>query len=279
MNFQYKNLTMRNLGYVNAELQNKIANTRVLVAGCGIGSQVAEAATRMGFRNFLLVDGDKVDIHNLNRQSFFFNQIGQFKVEALKSNILTINPEAQVETCAELVTGENAKQLVSQSDVVFDTIDFLDLKGIVALHDEAHWQNKILVSSFSVGFGAAVISFPPNERDHSWVREIFNLPLQGDIGGVSYVERYIKLFSALATGLDPEVLKVMQKVFQDLADEKVCPAPQIAPGAYAVAAICVTAALRLLEGVPITLGPEMIVINLAGALQTHGFQLVGNSSK
>lgn len=277
MSFQYNDLIKRNLGYVNSELQKQIANTRVLVAGCGIGSQVAEAATRMGFQNFILVDGDKIDIHNLNRQSFFSDQIGKFKVDALKANILRINPKAHVETCAELVTVENAKEFVSKTDLVFDTIDFLDLKGIVALHDEAHVQKKILVSSFAVGFGAAVISFPANQRDHSWVREIFNLPLRGDIGAVSYVERFIKLFATLAPGLDPEVIKVMRKVFQDLADGIPCPAPQVAPGAYAVASVCVTAALRLLEGRPTTLGPEMVVMNLSGILQMAGFQLVNRS--
>ncbi len=279
MTTKYKDLTTRNFGYINPQLQEKISNTRVLISGCGIGSQVAEAATRIGFQKFILVDGDTIDSHNLNRQSFFFDQIGKFKVDALKENLLRINPEAQVETHTELVSSENAKLLVSKSDLIFDTIDFLDLRGIVALHDEAHNQNKILISSFSVGFGAAVISFAPNQKDHSLLREIFSLPLRGDIGSISYVERYIKLFTALAPGLDPEVLKVMQKVFKDLSDGAPCPAPQVAPGAYAVAASCVTAAIRLLGEAPITLGPEMVIVNLSGVLQSAGFQLVTTAPK
>lgn len=273
MNFNYTELTRRNLGYISASLQKKISETRVFIAGCGIGSQVAEAAARAGFQHFLLVDGDTIDAHNLNRQSFFNDQIGMTKVAALKANILRINPSAQVETYTGLVTATNAATLVQKADLIFDTIDFLDLKAIVAIHDEAHRQRKILVSSFSVGFGAAVISFPPNTRDHAWVREIFDLPHQGDIGSVSYVERFIKLFTTLAPSLDPAVLQAMQHVFKELADGRACPAPQVSPGAHAVAAICLTAALRLLEGAPVTQGPNMVVMNLNSILQGEGFKL------
>lgn len=271
--FDYDTFVVRNAGYISVPLQEKIAKTRVLIAGCGIGSQVAEAATRLGFQNFVLVDGDTVDIKNLNRQSFFVDQIGKSKVQALRENILKINPKATVETFSQMISKENAKLLVGKADLVFDTIDFLDLKGIVALHDEAHRQKKILVSSFAVGFGAAVISLPPNELEWCWMREIFGLPRTGDIGNVSYVDRYINLFTALASRLDPRVVEVMQQVFKDLADGKTCPAPQVAPGAYLVASVCVSAAIRLMGEVRTTLGPEMVVVNLSEILQTPGLRL------
>lgn len=274
INFDYTNFVTRNSGYISETVQKVISDTTVLIGGCGIGSQVAEAATRIGFQKFILVDGDRVDLPNLNRQSFFLDQVGKFKVQALKENILRINPQALVEIHAELISPQSAKKFVDKADLVFDTIDFLDLKGIVALHDEAHVQKKLLVSSFAVGFGAAVIGFPPSERGHCWIRDIFSLPLQGDIGEISYVERFVKLFTALAPGLDHEVIKVMQKVFQDLADGIPCPAPQVSPGAYSVAAVCVTAAVRMLKGDPVTLGPEMVVVNLSEAIQRPGFQLV-----
>ncbi len=273
MTTRYQELTLRNAGYISEQLQSEIADTRVLIAGCGIGSQVAEAAARVGFQNFVLVDGDTVDRHNINRQSFFSDQVGKFKVDALKENILRINPEARVTACQELATVENADRLVGEADLVFDTIDFLDLPGIVALHDEAHRQKRHLVSSFSVGFGAAVVSFPAIAGDHALIREIFDLPRLGSVADVSYVERYIKLFGTLAPALQPDVLRVMQQVFKDLADGKVCPAPQVAPGAYAVAAACITAALRLLSGEPITVAPTMVVLNLSTALQGAGFKL------
>ncbi len=274
MTNQYQTLVSRNSGYINSDLQKLISETKVLIAGCGIGSQVAEAAVRTGFQRFVLVDGDHIDAHNLNRQFFFHDQIGKSKVEALKENIIRINPQAQVEVYHELVSSSNVKALVSKVDLVFDTIDFLDLKGIVALHDEAQLQKKFLVSSFSIGFGAAVINLPPNNKSFCWIRKIFDLPLQGDIGSISYVERYIKLFTKLAPVLDPQVSQVMKKVFKEFAEGRPCPAPQVASGAHAVAAICVTAAMRLIEKKPVTLGPSMIVVNLQESLQSPGLQLV-----
>ena len=235
---------------------------------------MAQAAVRIGFQNFILLDGDIVDVHNLNRQFFFVDQIGKYKAESLKENILKINPSSHIEAGTELLTSQNAPIYVSKSDIVLDTIDFLDLPAIVALHDEAHRQSKPVISSFSAGFGAAVISFPPSNRPNSWIRDIFDVNKTGDIGKVSYVERYQKLFKSLAPGLDPQVLEVMGKVFREMADGRVCPAPQVSVGAEMVAALCVSACLRILENKKMTLGPKMIVVNLIEALQSSGIQLV-----
>ncbi|MCB0389688.1 MAG: ThiF family adenylyltransferase [Bdellovibrionales bacterium] len=270
----YEHLVLRNQGYISKALQERISNTKVLVVGCGIGSQVAEAAARIGFQNFVLVDGDTIDSHNLNRQSFFFDQIGKYKVDALKENILRINPEAKVDAHPTLVSTENVKSFMESIDLVFDTVDFLDLSGIIAVHDEAHLQKKYLVSSFAVGFGAAVISLPPTNRDHAWARDIFNLPAKGNVDSSSYVTHFIDLFSKLATELDPKVVEVMQGVFAQLADGKACPAPQVSPGAYTVASACLTAAVKMLDNENLTLGPEMVVVNLVKQLTSPGIKLV-----
>jgi len=50
--FNYQEFTKRNEGYINIELQQKIKGTRLLIAGCGIGSTIAEEAIRIGFKNF-----------------------------------------------------------------------------------------------------------------------------------------------------------------------------------------------------------------------------------
>lgn len=65
----------------------------------------------------------------------------------------------------------------------------------------------------------------------------------------------------------------MQKVFAAMADGKVCPAPQVASGAYLVATACVTSVIRMLDQAPVTKGPEMVVINLSSLLQAPGIAL------
>jgi molybdopterin-synthase adenylyltransferase len=54
----YEELVLRNQGYIGAELQARIRKTRLLIAGCGVGSTVAETAIRTGFETITLADAD-----------------------------------------------------------------------------------------------------------------------------------------------------------------------------------------------------------------------------
>jgi molybdopterin/thiamine biosynthesis adenylyltransferase len=272
MTFNYDQFISRNQGYIPKEVQNEISKTRLLIAGCGIGSQLADSASRMGFCNFHLVDGDTVDIHNLNRQFFFFDQVGKSKVEALKDNILRINPISKVKVSPIHIDSQNAKALVQESDIIFDTIDFLDLSAIVALHDEALLNQKTVFSSFSVGFGAALIYIPPQKREHSWIRDIFSLPVHGSVENKSYALEFINLFKNLSPIIDSEVVKIMSSVFQEMADGKVCPAPQISSGAHSVAALGSAALAFHFRGENLPSAP-LILINDLKSNKVHSLIL------
>ena len=50
-------------------------------------------------------------------------------MEALKTRLLAINPDAEVDAICDKVTTDNAHSFVARSDLVFDTIDFLDMPG------------------------------------------------------------------------------------------------------------------------------------------------------
>ena len=139
--FDYDTFVMRNAGYVSAETQAKIRNTTLLIAGCGIGSGPAVCAARIGFRKFVLVDGDTVDAHNLNRQFYDFADIGKPKVDALKEKILRINPEAEVEAINAYLNAENTDQIIGKGQIVFDTVDFLDLEAIKAFERAQPFPN------------------------------------------------------------------------------------------------------------------------------------------
>lgn len=60
----------RNRIYVSDQQQTTIKSFKVLLAGCGIGSNIAEALLRLGFETITLVDGDIVQESNLNRQNY-----------------------------------------------------------------------------------------------------------------------------------------------------------------------------------------------------------------
>ena len=75
-----------------------ITSARIMILGCGgVGSVVAEQLVAMGFKNFILVDGDKTEPSNLNRQTIFTKaDIGRLKVQNLKSHLLERNPNLQI---------------------------------------------------------------------------------------------------------------------------------------------------------------------------------------
>jgi len=77
----------------------KIKNAKVAVFGLGgVGSYVVEALARVGIGHLVLIDFDKYDITNINRQlGAYHSTIGKYKVEVMKERIADINPEAIVE--------------------------------------------------------------------------------------------------------------------------------------------------------------------------------------
>jgi molybdopterin/thiamine biosynthesis adenylyltransferase len=270
----YQELTLRNAGYVSDGLQQSIRDCRVLIAGCGIGSTIAEAAVRIGFERFVLADADRVEPHNLNRQAYCKGDIGDLKAHALERRIRSINPEARVLSVPEYMGPGNGAHLVSGCDLVFDTIDFLDLNGIVSLHDEANWQGKHLISAMSAGWGAALMYFPPAGGVSSLFRRIFGLPERGAVENASYVQCFARLFEVLAGRLSPEIVEAMARALRVMEDGIPCPAPHVSPGSYSVAALAVSCAVQLLRGVPVSEAPNLILVDLLGELAGGGIRVL-----
>ena len=88
---------------IGKEAIKKLNNSKVAIFGIGgVGSYVVEGLVRAGIGSFLLVDSDNVDITNLNRQIIATHDtLGKSKVEVAKDRILSINPNAKVETLQE----------------------------------------------------------------------------------------------------------------------------------------------------------------------------------
>lgn len=255
----YQEFTKRNSGYISSQLQQTIKSQRLLIAGCGIGSNLAECAVRMGFENITLVDKDKIELHNLNRQCFENKDIGEYKVEALAKRLLAINPSAKITKVIDWVHYDNAKALVDQSDVIFDTIDLMSVHGLIALHDECHRQKKPVISVLSVGWGAGAIIF--KNQDQWSFRKVFGIPAGALPETISYVEYFKNTLGRIAQHLNPEVVQVLAQVFQIMEDGKPCPASQIAPGAFSVGVIGMMAVTQVLNNKDIATAPNMILID------------------
>lgn len=133
---------------IGTENLEKIKNQKIAIFGIGgVGSYVAEALARVGIQKFILIDNDKIDITNINRQIHATHEtIGNLKVEEMKKRIKQINPQAQIETISEFVTEENIPNIIDQSiDYIVDAID--TVKSKIEIIKIAKSQNIPIISS------------------------------------------------------------------------------------------------------------------------------------
>ena len=257
----YNALIERNSGYISEVVQHKLRSTALLIAGCGVGSLLAEVAVRLGCENLTLLDGDTVDIHNLNRQGYISSDISRYKVEALADRLRAINPDARIEPLCLFLNSSNVEALVAKSDVIFDTIDFADLPAIIALHDEACRQRKPVISGMNIGWGAGVVYFPVDGACS--YRDLFELPRTGPVEGYSYAEQFAIFVNKAAHMLPAEVKEVVRAGLKKMEDGRPCPMAQVAPGAYCLAAMAATALVRYLSGLSIAPAPQIIYSDLS----------------
>ncbi len=116
---------------IGEEKLERIKSKTVVVLGLGgVGSYALEAITRCGVGRIIIVDADKIDITNLNRQLMTNqNNIGLFKVDVLEERIKSINPDAEVIKIKEFVTPENLNLIFDLNpDYIIDAIDTVKTK-------------------------------------------------------------------------------------------------------------------------------------------------------
>ena len=109
----------------------KLKKSKVAVFGIGgVGSFVVEGLARAGIENLIIVDFDKYDITNINRQlGALHSTIGKYKVDVMKERILDINPNAEVEIFKEFFGPNSNKNIIDQSiDYIVDAVDNVTAK-------------------------------------------------------------------------------------------------------------------------------------------------------
>lgn len=129
----------------------KLKNAKVAVFGVGgVGSFVVEALARAGVGCFVLIDKDQVSLSNINRQLIATHEtIGKLKVDVAKKRILSINPEAKVETFAEFFMPGNTNILNNSITYVVDAIDTVTAK--IELVMQAQKLGVPIISSMGTG--------------------------------------------------------------------------------------------------------------------------------
>lgn len=101
-----------------------LAGARIGIAGAGgLGSNTAMLLARSGIENFLILDPDQIEPSNLNRQHYWPDQIGEAKVEALKTQLLRLNPDIRAEALQIALTPDNLPDILSGASVWVEALD------------------------------------------------------------------------------------------------------------------------------------------------------------
>lgn len=109
----------------------KLRNSNILIVGVGgVGSFAAEFIARAGVGKMTIVDGDVVDITNINRQlPALHSTVGMPKIDVVGDRLLDINPELNLTKVKEFLSPERAFEIVTEEyDYVMDCIDSLTPK-------------------------------------------------------------------------------------------------------------------------------------------------------
>ena len=140
-----------------AEGLQKLQNANVLVVGLGgVGSFAAEFLARAGVGNLTIVDGDVVDITNINRQlPALHSTVGQPKVTVVGDRLMDINPALNLTRVQEFLSPERALEIVSTDyDYVLDCIDSVTPKLNLILSAK---RNRVKIIS-SMGAGGKMLA-------------------------------------------------------------------------------------------------------------------------
>lgn len=246
-----KELLSRNFGLISKETQEKIKKTKILLIGCGLGSQIAILATRKGFTKFILCDGDKVELSNLNRQAFDIKDIGVNKAKAVRKKILKINPHCNVEVYQKFVKHQNeARKLIKKSDIIINMADPDEIMYFI--NREARKQNKYVLFPFTFGFGGFALVFSPTSAT---IEDIVGGKVYGDECFARLITNSIKRLSKPYKD-EFNFIKIYQQVIEGSGF-----VPQLGVSTNITSSIIVGAIIKLFEGIPVPLTPDSILID------------------
>jgi len=172
--FSYKKAFSRNIGWVTQTEQNVLKDVTVCIAGLGgVGFLHALTLVRFGFTQFKIADPDVFECVNFNRQfGATTHTIGRSKEQVCKSQILKINPNAEVELFGKLdVT--NIERFISCKSIVIDGLDFFTLETRRLLFRVAQMRECPAVTAAPIGTGASCMCFWPAKRGLSF-EDYFN---------------------------------------------------------------------------------------------------------
>lgn len=129
-------------------LQDRLSNASAAICGLGgLGSNIAISLARMGIGRLHIIDFDRVDLSNLNRQQYAVSQLGMHKTQALKDTLTAIAPYCEIITDTVKITEDNAVDLLKNEDVICEAFDKPEEKAMLVNTVLEHLSDKFLVAA------------------------------------------------------------------------------------------------------------------------------------
>ncbi|MBS9766938.1 MAG: ThiF family adenylyltransferase [Flavobacteriaceae bacterium] len=242
----------RNRIYINSEEQELIKNMPILFGGCGIGSNIAECALRLGFENITLIDGDQVELSNLNRQNYVADDIATDKATAIKKRLLAINPNANIKTHNCFITKENLNDFIKDHKIAINALDFTS--DIPLLFDEMCQKNNIpVIHPYNLGWGGLVAIISPKGLSLETIKrenEEFN-----ELKVVEYATSYMRFWQKPQKWIEDVIAKYKN-------EQETLPPPQLSVASWLVASMCTNLLFAIATGKKTKIFPEFYLSNI-----------------
>ncbi|HVN44694.1 MAG TPA: molybdopterin-synthase adenylyltransferase MoeB [Steroidobacteraceae bacterium] len=150
------------LSEIGAAGQEKLKGARVLIVGAGgLGSPAALYLAAAGCGTLGLIDGDRVDLTNLQRQVLFDSaSIGQLKAEAGRARLQALNPEVRIVDHATELHAGNVRELFTEYDLVLDGTDRLSARYLI--NDACVLMRRPLVTAAIHRFEGQLMTYVPD---------------------------------------------------------------------------------------------------------------------
>jgi molybdopterin/thiamine biosynthesis adenylyltransferase len=148
---------------IGEEGQEKLKRARVFIAGAGgLGSPAAIYLTAAGVGKICVVDHDRVELTNLNRQVLHWEKdIGKKKVSSAREKLKKINHEVKIEAIENTITEASVFQLIAGFDVIVDAMDNLPTRYL--LNKAAIEKNIPFFHGAVYGFEGRVMTIIPGK--------------------------------------------------------------------------------------------------------------------
>lgn len=137
------------------KVQDQLLEGKVAIAGLGgLGSTIAVALTRVGVGHLHLIDFDRVDLTNLNRQQYRMKDLGRLKTEALYEILKEINPYISIKIDTIKLDEDSASKIFSEDNIICEAFDRPEMKAMLvdAFFSSYDKDKKLISGSGMAGY-------------------------------------------------------------------------------------------------------------------------------